>query len=66
MGSTKNFYKRGKQGKFKVGNVLYFKSPSKDKSRTYHYKQTLRKNNQATKVIQITKEKYERAKKREV
>ena len=60
MGVTRNFNRRGKRGKFEIGNILYFKSPSIDGKRMYHYKQTIRKNGQSSKTIQITKKKYEK------
>lgn len=64
MGFAKRFSRRGKQGKFMIGNILYFKSPSFDGSRVYHYKQYIKVNGQANKTIQITKKKYEQARNR--
>jgi hypothetical protein len=61
MAKAKNFKRRGKTGKFKVGDYLYFKSPSSDRSRTYHYKQRINVNGKSSSTIQITKKKYENA-----
>lgn len=64
MATTRNFNRRGKLGKFMIGNILYFRSPSFDGSRMYHYKQRIKVNGQASNTTQITKKKYEQAKKR--
>lgn len=61
MAAAKNFKRRGKRGKFMIGNILYFKSPSVDGSRLYHYKQRIKANGQSSNTTQITKEKYEKA-----
>lgn len=66
MATTRNFIRRGKLGKFMIKNILYFKSPSRDRTRIYHYKQLIKVNRQASRTVQITKEKYEYAKKRKI
>jgi len=64
MGIAKNFKRRGKIGKFMIGTILYFKSPSVDGSRLYNYKQRIKVNGQSSYTVQITKKKYETARKR--
>lgn len=64
MARTKKFTRRGKLGKFKIGKVLYFKSPSLDGKRVYHYKAQIKSNNQINYTTQITKQKYEQARNR--
>lgn len=64
MGIAKNFARRGKLKKFYIGKILYFISPSIDGSRMYHYKQRIKINGQSSHTIQITKKKYEQARKR--
>ena len=64
MGAAKKFARRGKLGKFMINKTLYFKSPSIDGNRIYHYKQIIKINGQASRTTQITKKKYEQARKR--
>ena len=64
MATPKQFTRRGKFGKFIIGRVLYFRSPSSDHKRIYHYKQLIRKNGRTSMTVQITRMKYELAKKR--
>ena len=61
MGVTRNFNRRGKFKKFKIGNILYFKSPSINGLRVFHYKQRIKLSGQLDKTTQITKLKYEKA-----
>jgi len=57
MGTARNFTRRGKRGKFMLGITLYFKSPSINGLRMYHYKRY----GKSSSTIQITKQKYDKA-----
>lgn len=58
MGIAKKFKRRGKFDKIFFSNFVYFRSPSIDGKRTYHYKQRIGKRGRSANTIQITKYDY--------